>query len=732
MTAPRSKNLLMPALPALALAACTTPNLQPTLVAPYRAPAIQHDTSGAGARTPYNAPASRPADPGVLAGTPDSGALSFVQYGEEQAERQAEQADSLDEDRNIIVNLSDVPAQDAVQHVLGQILDENYVLEATLAGNLSIHTTRPVSRSGALRLLSSALSSKNAILVRDEGFYRIIQGGRGDTASQMAGQATRFVAPEFVSAASLEPILAAIQDPALQVSVDSARNLIVLKGPERTVADAEAMIGLFDVNWMRGKSISATPVRFTSPARIVEELDALFGSKQGGPLAEFVRFVPLERLNTVITISQQRAYIEEAQAWIERLDRSDGQAGQRLYILPVENRPASEVGNILRDILAGDSEPDAASKSGLHPADAPAMSGDEMSGPVRDANMFQSQGAQPSRLAAPRIMADEANNTLVVFASPEQFNLLERAVSQIDRLPNQVFLEVTIAEVTLSDDLAFGLTWFFQSGEFSQGFTDVANGAVASQFPGFSLLFSGKDARAALSAVAGETDVKILSAPSLMVLDNRTATLQVGDQVPIVTQSAVSSTNPDAPIVNSVSLRDTGIILNVTPRVNAGGLVLLDIDQEVSNVVSTQSSGIDSPTIQQRRITTSVAVKNGSSIALAGLMRERLSDTETKVPFFGDLPFLGSAFRTKANATQRTELLVLISPRVVTSHEETELVTEDLIRRMQSLQANYFPDIMLQAPVAAPSAEQMIDEELLFSDAPALPVAALEPDTTGS
>jgi general secretion pathway protein D len=305
-------------------------------------------------------------------------------------------------------------------------------------------------------------------------------------------------------------------------------------------------------------------------------------------------------------------------------------------------------------------------------------------------------------------------------------------VSQLDRLPNQVFLEVTIAEVTLSDDLAFGLTWFFQSGEFSQGFTDVANGAVASQFPGFSLLFSGKDARAALSAVAGETDVKILSAPSLMVLDNRTATLQVGDQVPIVTQSAVSTTNPDAPIVNSVSLRDTGIILNVTPRVNAGGLVLLDIDQEVSNVVSTQSSGIDSPTIQQRRITTSVAVKNGSSIALAGLMRERLSDTETKVPFFGDLPLLGSAFRTKANATQRTELLVLISPRVVTSHEETELVTEDLIRRMQSLQANYFPDIMVQAPVATPFASEMIDEELLFSDAPALPVAALEADPTGS
>jgi general secretion pathway protein D len=267
-------------------------------------------------------------------------------------------------------------------------------------------------------------------------------------------------------------------------------------------------------------------------------------------------------------------------------------------------------------------------------------------------------------------------------------------------MANQVFLEATIAEVTLTDSLSYGLTWFFQSGEFNTTFSDASNGAVASQFPGFSVLFSGQDGRAALSAVAGITDVKILSAPSLMVLDNRTATLQVGDQVPVVTQSSVSVTDPDAPIVNSVSLRDTGIILSVTPRVNDSGLVILEIDQEVSDVVATQSSGIDSPTIQQRRISTSVSVRDGQSVALGGLMRERLSDTETKIPLLGDVPFLGKLFSTTTTESTRTELLVMITPRVIRSTDASLTVTDDLVRRMKSIEDTFVSRTAAEKPAA--------------------------------
>jgi general secretion pathway protein D len=170
--------------------------------------------------------------------------------------------------------------------------------------------------------------------------------------------------------------------------------------------------------------------------------------------------------------------------------------------------------------------------------------------------------------------------------------------------------------------------------------------------------------------------------------------------VPVVTQSSVSVTDPDAPIVNSVSLRDTGIILSVTPRVNDSGLVILEIDQEVSDVVATHSSGIDSPTIQQRRISTSVSVRDGQSVALGGLMRERLSDTETKIPLLGDVPFLGKLFSTTTTESTRTELLVMITPRVIRSTDASLTVTDDLVRRMKSIEDTFVRRTAAETPAA--------------------------------
>jgi general secretion pathway protein D len=262
-------------------------------------------------------------------------------------------------------------------------------------------------------------------------------------------------------------------------------------------------------------------------------------------------------------------------------------------------------------------------------------------------------------------------------------------IERLDVIPNQVLLEATIAEVTLDDELSYGLQWFFRSGDMKFKFTDIADaagkGIVGSIFPGFSYLFSGGDARVALNAISSLTDVKVISSPTIMVLDNKTATLQVGDEVPVVTQSAVSVNDPDAPIVNSVNFRNTGVILKVTPRVNESGVVLLDIEQEVSDVVRTTSSGIDSPTIRQRRIQTTVAVHSGESLALGGLIREADARNRSGVPFISRVPVIGNLFKSKTDTRDRTELLVLITPRVVRNQGEARAVTDELRSRLRSL-----------------------------------------------
>ena len=292
-------------------------------------------------------------------------------------------------------------------------------------------------------------------------------------------------------------------------------------------------------------------------------------------------------------------------------------------------------------------------------------------------------GGAPDQL---RIVSDARNNALIIYANPKEYELIDQAMQRLDVVPLQVLIEATIAEVTLNNQLQYGLQWFFNSGDSSFAFTTLTSGAVASVFPGFNYVLNATSAKVVLSALTQITQVKVISSPELLVLDNGTAHLQVGDQVPITTQSAVSVISPGAPVVNSVDYLNTGVLLNITPRVSSSGLVLLDIDQEVSDVVKTTSSNIDSPTIQQRRIQSSVAVNTGETIALGGLITDHSENTVTGIPVLSNIPILGNLFKTTNNSHNRTELLVLLSPKVIKNTSDARLATSELRQRLKGMQ----------------------------------------------
>lgn len=238
-------------------------------------------------------------------------------------------------------------------------------------------------------------------------------------------------------------------------------------------------------------------------------------------------------------------------------------------------------------------------------------------------------------------------------------------------------LEAVIAEVTLNDSLKLGTRWYFSHGNNTASLTDLATGAVGSRFPGFSWSFATNNVQVTLNALSEITDVKVISSPTLMALNNQKATLQVGDQVPVVTQQSSSTLTSSSQVINSIEMKDTGVILSVVPRVNASGRVMLDVAQEVSSVVKTTTSGIDSPTIQQRRISTRVVVADGESLALGGLIQERNTLTRTQVPLLGDIPVLGNAFKDKTDGVARTELMIFISPHVVRNVADAREVTAE-------------------------------------------------------
>ena len=503
--------------------------------------------------------------------------------------------------------------------------------------------------------------------------------------------------------------------PGMILKVDVRRNALIVAGSAQDIRSIKETISIFDVDWMKGMSFALVPVRSSAPAAIVQDLEQVFETKSG-VLKGVVRFVPNNRLKSVLVISSRAKYLKEATRWIKKLDVLSASSEESLHVYHVQNRTAADLAGILTKVLENggvrQSRADVAPKfkSAVATEQAPVAQERISGGPETPQNgidvaatvtdnqlpeenyVDQSGDAElPKRI---RVVADDSNNSLLIFATAQDFESIKRVLEEVDSVPNQVLLDAVIAEVTLDDGLKFGVRWFLGENNNHGTFSDAASGAISSVFPGFSYFLKSNDIGLALNAISSVTDVRVLSAPSLVVLDNKSATLQVGDQVPIVTQSAKGTATGDAPIVNNVELKDTGVILKVTPRVYDSGLVTLDIEQAVSSVVKTTTSGIDSPTIRQRKMKTSVVVQDSEALALGGLIQEKETTGKSKVPVLGDIPGLGVAFRNKSNAISRTELIIFIRPRVIRDLHEARQVTAEF-RRELGVQA---PRVRRDAP----------------------------------
>ena len=298
-----------------------------------------------------------------------------------------------------------------------------------------------------------------------------------------------------------------------------------------------------------------------------------------------------------------------------------------------------------------------------------------------------------------RIIANRTNNALLIYATPSEYSIIEGMLHKIDVIPLQVLIEATIAEVDLNDQLQYGTQFFFKTDHVAETLGPSSVNPSLPPYPGISQLnypsmspyfILSKAPQFALAALAEVTKVKILSAPEIMVLDNQPARLQVGQQVPVLTGQSTSNLAPGAPTVNSVDYHQTGVIMQVTPRVNTGGLVTLDLAQEVSDVAAAATNTVQgSPTFNDQVFRTRVAVQDGQTVGLAGLIRDNSSQGNTGLPILKDIPLLGTLFSTQGNSRMRAELLVLITPHVVHDQRDARALTEDL--RSQLINAGLVP-----------------------------------------
>ena len=588
-----------------------------------------------------------------------------------------------------------------IQVVLGDLLGENFVIDPQVAGQVTLFTNSPVDTGDLLPLFEQALSIHGAVLVRGEGLYRVMSatnprlGEAVPTVSSRGGtpgRATQIIPLQFIAAQELlgllEPMVA---DPST-LRADAARNLLFATGSQPEIQTILEAVAIFDVEWLRGMSVGLFPLDHVAPDTLAGELaavlDGLGGVEPGSGLNGLVRVVPIQRLGSLLVVSATPAALREAETWLRRLDRPGDSAGRQLFVYPVQNAAATELAQILGSVFQDrptgrQADPES---GGLAPGLTPVRIGAE----ALDAAP-PGEGLPLSPGGAIDVIADDIRNALVVLASPQDYRIVEAAIRRLDTVPLQVLIEASIVEVSLRDNLSFGVEWFFRNsfdGVYpARGQFDAGSAGIAPLSPGFSytIVENPDQAQFVLNALAGESEVNVLSAPSLMVLDNQEATINVGDEIPVPTRQSVSNINPDSPTVNEIDFRQTGVTLTVRPRVNDSGLVTMDIRQEVATAAATTTSNLDAPTIQNRLIESVVAVNSGDTVVLGGLMQDQASASQTGVPVLRRIPLFGRLFRQTNDETFRTELVVLITPRVVRDREDARRIADEFREKMREL-----------------------------------------------
>ena len=711
----------------IAVSGCSAPgaigptiNAQPKLASqPVSLDTLAYDPTPTGA-----VPLPTPSSPAVATTEPGDGQM--IGGGPRRPR-------SSSSDANVVLNLSSVPLQQAAKTVLGDMIGVNYVVDPRVDGVVSVQTTQPVNKADALEMFQAALAPIGAVLLQTRGVYRIapadqaatgvISTGQTPNAGSVGGNGIRVVSLKYVSATEVARVLEPMVPKGAIVQADDLRNILALKGSPAEIDSMLDSISIFDVDVMRGMSFAVVPVRTSQPEKMVDELKAVFASDKEGPLKGRVRFIANTRLGAILVVTSQPGYLPRAQNWIRRLDAKANGSERQLHVYQVQNRPVAELATVLQSMFSNemkivrptrsvsprskqvgltgasakapgpggttlDQDPQGAVVRGGAPnADlqslARALNNNDPDVAAGDLMEGSPSSAAPGGEPPLKIVADETKNSLLIMANDRDYQRVLRVIQGLDVVASQVLIEAVIAEVTLNDKLQYGVQWqLAKGGTPTASFSNALTGGVAAAFPGFNYAVNAANIAATLSALNSLTHVNVISTPSLMVLDNKTARLQIGDQVPITTQTSTSTVTASTAIVNSITMQDTGVILSVTPRINESGRVQLEIEQEVSAVVKTTSSGIDSPTIQQRRVKTTVVVNDGEVLALGGMIQDQANKTSNQLPLLGDIPGLGAVFSNRSNNVQKTELVILITPRVVRDGTESRLVTEEYRRKM--------------------------------------------------
>ena len=613
----------------------------------------------------------------------------------------------------VALNFEQAPLVDVVHAILGDMLGLDYVIEHPIAGEVTLRTRTPVPRDQLLVILESLLRSNNAVMVRDTSDRIFVSSSQdinrrlpqiANAKSVGAGYSTTIISLQYIGAADMAEILKPMADENAFVRVDSTRNLLMMAGTRKQMEGWLDIVATFDVDMLKGMSVGIFPLENSSVSDIEEALSGLVGGQSAsssgkdasalaGAIGSVVKVIPVERLNSILVITPRAHYLETIRTWIERLDRSPSDSlEKRLHVYPVQNTSSGHLAELLSSVYSGSTSGAKNKDSGV----APGLAKESVTSDGKEASPASSnqKASTASKVNvqlgdSTSIVADEDNNALLIYATGKEYKKIESALKKLDVVPAQVLIEASILEVTLTDDFKFGVEWAFSNGigggDRGAAQLGTSENAIAAVLPGFSYTVanSAGNIEAVLNALAEKSLLNVISTPSVMVLDNNTATIQVGDQQPVRTGQSVSTDGNV--LTSSIEYKDTGVKLAVTPSVNAGGLVTMSVEQSVTDV-GTVDSATGQRSFNKRDINSRVAVRSGESVVLGGLIRENKTNSKIGVPGLHEIPVLGGLFGKTTDTGKRTELLIVITPKVLLNEEDLRSVSREMRSRIRGLE----------------------------------------------
>lgn len=618
-----------------------------------------------------------------------------VKYGKGRLFNRAKRKTYSNDFGDFSLDFVNIPINEFISIVFTEMMEKNYILDDTIKGDVTVQTRGKVNTTHLLSIVESVLASKNAVMIPRQGYYELLPMNKAKNYSLKPelysarnikpGYRMVIVPVNYINPEALKSILDAVAPAAGHLKIDKERKAIVVTGSEQEISNVVDAVQIFDVSWLESKSIALLPVKNTQASTIKREITKILNSQNK---EHDIIIDTFERFNALLIVASKKQELEVVQHWLQVLDKEVASSNTQLFVYEVQNRKASELADMLNGIYNDGNGTLASAESKQNKT----ASTKEVI-VTNKSSVNKTLPASASKKSQLKIVADETNNAIVILANKSDYDGIRNVIQELDILPLQVLIEVSIIEVTLTDELSYGLEWFLKHNGIQDKFDaettlDLNSGAgIGAIAPGFSFLLSGSGSlvSAVFNTLAAESKLNVISSPSLMALDNHTATIRVGDQQPVQVASAKSANNDV--LTQSIEYKSTGVLLSVTPRVNSGGLVTMELSQEVTDVGS-----IDDATGQrsflQRNINSTVAVQDGKTIILGGLITENSVNSESGVPGVHDLPVVGSLFGKTTDSKIKRELIVLITPKVIFNHENATSITKEYANKMQLLKSS--------------------------------------------